>query len=82
MPLRDLVFAARTLRKNLIFALTAILTIVLGVGASATIFSVANAVLLRPLPLKDPNRLVIFRLVGAKIAFGRDFTDADGNCIL
>src|SRR5271156_462546 len=59
MPLRDLVFAGRTLRKNPIFALTAILTIILGVGASTTIFSVANAVLLRPLPLKDAHRLVI-----------------------
>jgi hypothetical protein len=59
MPLRDLVFAGRTLRKNPIFALTAILTVILGVGASTTIFSVTNAVLLRPLPLKDPHRLVI-----------------------
>src|SRR5271156_4123868 len=59
MPLRDLIFAGRTLRKNPIFALTAILTIILGVGASTTIFSVTNAVLLRPLPLKDPHRLVI-----------------------
>jgi len=59
MPSRDLVFAGRTLRKNPIFALTAILTIILGVGASTTIFSVTNAVLLRPLPLKDPHRLVI-----------------------
>ena len=48
-----------TLRKNPIFALTAVLTIVLGVGASTTIFSVTNAVPLRPLPLKDPHRLVI-----------------------
>ena len=48
-----------TLRKNLIFALTAILTIVLGVGASTTIFSVTNSVLLKPLPFKNPNRLVV-----------------------
>jgi predicted permease len=141
MPLRDLVIAGRTLRKNPLFALTAILTIILGVGASTTIFSVTNAVLLRPLPLKDPHRLVIacsdmrkrnvrdfpfsnadfidlregtknvfqglagvftgrdilpmqdgtpeqiryavvttnfFRLVGARVALGRDFNDADG----
>jgi len=141
MPMRDLAFAGRTLRKSPVFALTAILTIALGVGASTAIFSVANAVLFRPLPYKDPDRLAIvisdmrkrnvrdfplsnedyadlrngtknvfddmagvftirfvapredgtpeqinlgiattnfFRLVGAKIALGRDFTDADG----
>jgi putative ABC transport system permease protein len=141
MALRELAFAGRTLRKSPIFALTAALTIALGVGASTAIFSVTNAVLLRPLPYKDPDRLVIaasdmrnrnvrdfpfsnedfidlregtkdafqdlagvftfrnillkedgtpeqvrsavvttnfFRLVGAKIVLGRDFTDADG----
>src|SRR5437879_4369 len=141
MPLRDLAFAGRTLRKSPIFALTAALTIALGVGASTAIFSVTNAVLLRALPYKDPDRLVIaasdlrkrnvrdfpfsnedfidmregtkdafqdlagvftfrnillkddgtpeqvrsavvttnfFRLVGAKLALGRDFSEADG----
>src|ERR1700735_1370915 len=59
MALRDLAFAGRTLRKSPVFALTAILTIALGVGASTAIFSVTNAVLLRPLPYQDPARLVI-----------------------
>ena len=142
MPLRDLALAGRILRKSLVFALTAALTIALGVGASTAIFSVANAVLLRPLPYKNPDELVIipsdmrnrgvkdfpfsnanfidlreatkdefqglagvftfpntltgddgipeqvhmgfvttnyFQLVGARIAFGRDFSDADGQ---
>src|SRR5258707_3924484 len=141
MTLRDLAFAGRTLSKSPIFALTAALTIALGIGTSTAIFSVTNAVLLRPLPYKDPGRLVIaasdmrnrnvrdfplsnesfidlrdgtkdafqdlagvftfrnvlpkedgtpeqvrsavvttnfFRLVGAKIVLGRDFSEADG----
>jgi putative ABC transport system permease protein len=59
MTLRDLAFAARTLRKSPLFAFTAALTIALGVGASTAIFSVANAVLLRPIPYKNPEQLVI-----------------------
>ena len=57
--LRDLAFAARTLRRSPVFTLTAALTIALGIGASTAIFSVMHAVLLRPLPYKDPARLVV-----------------------
>src|SRR5215475_4843050 len=59
MDFRDLTLAARVLRKSPVFALTAVITIALGVGASTAIFSVTNAVLLRPLPYKDPGKLVI-----------------------
>lgn len=141
MAIAELAYAGRTLRKSPVFALTAALTIALGVGASTAIFSVMNAVLLQPLPYRDADRLVIacsdmrarnvrdfpfsnadfidlregtknvfediggvftfrnlmpaadgspeqvrlgvattnfFRLMGAKIALGRDFNESDG----
>jgi len=56
---RDLALGARTLRKNPAFAITAIVTLALGIGASTAIFSVVNAVLLRPLPYGDADRLTI-----------------------
>lgn len=139
--IKDLTYAVRTLRRSPIFAATAAITLALGIGASSAIFSVTNAVLLRPLPYKNADRLILvfwnyreantenflysnadfldlragtkpifedmggvasfrtfvtredgtaeqigralvttnfFRLMGAKIELGRDFTEADG----
>lgn len=55
---RDVRYALRTLRRDAGFATFAILIVGLGVGASCTIFSVVNTILIRPLPFREPGRLV------------------------
>jgi macrolide transport system ATP-binding/permease protein len=56
--IRDLHYGARMLAKNPGFTVVAILSLSLGIGANTTIFSLGNALLLRPLPLEEPDRLV------------------------
>lgn len=56
---QDLLYAGRGLRKNASFTLVAILTLAIGIGANATIFCAIDALLLRPLPYPDQDRLVL-----------------------
>ena len=56
--MKDIRYSIRVLLKNPAFTLTALLTLALGIGVNTAIFSVVDSVLLRPLPLKDPDRVV------------------------
>jgi predicted permease len=56
--LKDLRYAVRTQLKRPVFTLLAVVSLGLGIGANTTIFSIANALLLQPLPVEEPSRLV------------------------
>jgi putative ABC transport system permease protein len=78
---RDVRLGARLLRTNLVFALVAILSLTLGIGANTAIFELLDAVLLRTLPVAAPEQLAEVRVnhagrIGSSVARQQDFSSA------
>ena len=71
--LQDLLYAWRTLRKNVLSTLVIVASLAIGIGANSAIFSVVDALLLRPLPYPQPDRLAAVWLHSPAIGIFRDW---------
>jgi hypothetical protein len=73
---QDAVFGARMLARNRTFAVTALITIALGVGSTTAVFSLIDGIMIRPLPFSEPERLYNVTQLGMPGAFGALRTNA------
>src|SRR5262245_61810023 len=78
MLLHDVRYGVRTLRANPAFTIVATLTLALGIGANTAIFSVANGVLMRPLPYVAPQELAMVWMDNSRIQFREDWHSYPG----
>src|SRR6476661_11187984 len=74
--IQDIRLAVRTLRKSPVFACVAIFSLALGIGANTAIFTLVDEVLLRMLPVKNPEQLVLFS--GSRNHYG---SNSGGNML-
>src|ERR1700754_1134649 len=71
--LQDLRYAGRTLRRSWALTLVIVASLAIGIGANSAIFSVVNALLLKPLPYPEPDRLAVLWLRSPGIGIPQDW---------